>query len=492
MTLQPTLQTTRTDGLQRSQPHVAGISAASVLDFLQAAESQNLDLHTLLIARHGKLAVELYRWPYNSTRPRIGHSLAKSFTSAAVGMVIAEGRLKLTDRVVDFFPEHLPPIVSDNLRAMTVRDLLTMRAGHAEETSGSIWRSIKTSWIAEFLKIPVVHRPGEFYVYTSAASYMLAAVFTRATGETLHAYLRPRLFEPLGIVGETWDIGPDGINPGGNGLTCKVSDLLKFGILHLQKGLWNGVRILPAEWIEEATRPIGDSNYGFHWVTGREGEFFAMGLFGQLIAVLPAHDAVVVLNSAIASPVACSAMWVPLLHQHLSSLFPGAISNTIDNTVAELELISRIAAMAQPPALSSSAESRPDLTGSFTYAIDNNDLGIDRISFSFEANRCTLTMSYPEAEHSIVVGIDHWLEGLTDIPSAPLHHGYSLTPARVAAGACWRNEDHLTMTWIFAEMTFRDTIECEFNNDQLTLKRSVNVNSGAMSLPMLHGKRTDK
>jgi CubicO group peptidase (beta-lactamase class C family) len=473
-----------TDGLHRTKPAEAGVAAAGILDFTRAAASQGLELHTLLVARHGKLAAELYRWPYNATRPRIGHSLAKSFTSAAIGLAISEGYFKLTDRVVDFFPDHLPSVVSDNLRAMTVKDLLTMRTGHAEETSGSRWRAIKTSWIAEFLKIPVVHRPGDVYVYTSAASYMLAAIFTKAVGLTLHEYLRPRLFEPLGITGETWDIGPDGINPGGNGLSCKVTDLLKFGMLHLQKGMWRGVPILPAEWIAEATHPIGDSPYGYHWVTGPQGEYFAMGLFGQLIAVLPAYDAVVVLTSAIASPVACSGIWVPLLLKHLDSIFPNKIAE--DGTEPQLEAC--IAELAQPPVLSS-AKPQPTPRGTQFYAVENNELDIDQISFLFEEDRCTVRMWYPEGERSILVGIDRWLEGETDIPGAQLHHGYEATPARVVAGACWRSENLFVMTWIFAEMTFRDTVECEFQNDRLTFGRSVNVNSGAMSLPILHGTR---
>lgn len=471
------------DGLNRSRPGEAGVAATGILRFICEAESQGLDLHTLLVERHGKLATEIYRWPYNATRPRIGHSLAKSFTSAAVGLAISEDFFKLTDRVVDFFPEYLPPVVSDNLRAMTVRDLLTMRTGHAEETSGSRWRAIKTSWIAEFLKIPVVHRPGEVYVYTSAASYMLAAIFTKATGQTLHDYIRPRIFEPLGIVGETWDVGPDGLNPGGNGLTCKVTDLLKFGMLHLQKGIWNGARILPAEWIDEATCPFGNSEYGYHWVTGPDGEFFAMGLFGQLIAVLPSYDAVIVLNSAIASPIACSGIWVPLLHKHLQTIF-----SELTDPEAELQLQARIAEMAQPPALSTSTRYRvPD--GTRYYAIENNALGIDQISFSFESDRCTVNVRYPEAGHSIVVGIDHWLEGETDIPGAELHHGYNVTPARVIAGAWWQSEDRFVMIWIFPEMTFRDTVECEFRQDRLIMQRSVNVNSGATSMPILLGKR---
>jgi len=160
--------------------------------------------------------------------------------------------------------------VDEKLAAMTVEDLLTMRTGHAGETSGAIWRGINASWIEEFFKIPVVHPPGAVYVYTSAASYMLSAIITRTTGETLHDYLKSRLLQPLGITGEHWDIGPDGINPGGNGLTCKTADILKFGVLHAQKGLWNGQRLLPESWVGFRPVPLATANMAITgWPNGR-------------------------------------------------------------------------------------------------------------------------------------------------------------------------------------------------------------------------------
>src|SRR5471032_233164 len=125
-------------------------------------------------------------------------------------------------------------------------------------------------------------------MYTSAASYMLSAILSRAADVTLHDYLKPRIFEPMGIEGESWDLGPDGINPGGNGLTARTADLLKLGILHAQGGLWEGRRILPEAWVTESTRPQGQeagSRYGYHWAIRPKGAFSALGIFVQAVLV---------------------------------------------------------------------------------------------------------------------------------------------------------------------------------------------------------------
>lgn len=280
-------QRAATDGLPRARPAEAGIDARLLEAFLDKVEADGIDLHSLVLHRKGHVGAELYWWPYGPERPRVMHSVAKSFTAAAIGMALEEGKFALNHKVVDFFPDHLSVAPGGYLADMTVEDLLTMRTGHAEETSGSRWRGLRSSWIAEFFKIPVVHRPGTVYKYTSAASYMLSAILSRTSGETLHDYLRPRLFEPLGISGETWDMGPDGINPGGNGLTCKTIDMLKLGVLHAQKGLWQGRRILPETWVARATRPHSPGGYGYHWMTGPEHSFCAMGVFGQLLVVFP-------------------------------------------------------------------------------------------------------------------------------------------------------------------------------------------------------------
>jgi CubicO group peptidase (beta-lactamase class C family) len=474
----------QTDGLLRARPSTVGIDADAVVALLDDAQTTDLDVHSLLVYRHGCLAVEMYRWPCRADRPRVSHSVTKSFTACAIGLALAEGRFRLNDKVVSFFPEHLPPTVDEKLAAMTVLDVLTMRTGHANETSGSRWRGIKTSWIAEFFKIPVEHLPGAVYVYTSAASYMLSAILTKTTGETMHDYLKPRLFEPLGIIGETWDISPDEINPGGNGLTCKTVDLLKLGILHAQKGIWNGSRILPETWITEATRAFGDSDYGYHWVSGPDGEFYAMGLFGQLIAVFPKHDAVVVVTSAVNSPHAVSGQLIPMIHRHLMGIFQPSV---LDETEADSRLAARVARMSTPEPPVSLAEPRPEHIGVRRYAVLKNALGVQEMSLDFAREVCTLRLTDPAGEQTIIVGINRWIEGVTNMRGEQLHHGYHLTPARVVAGARWLAPDTLEMTWIFTETAFRDRIVLHFMGKQFTMSRSVNVNSGTLKLPDLRG-----
>jgi CubicO group peptidase (beta-lactamase class C family) len=268
------LRSVATSELRRAHPSEVEIDADAVSALLDDMDKTRPERQTLLIYRAGALAVEDYRWPYRAERIRMMHSVTKSFTAAAVGLALAEGRFRLQDKVVDFFPEHRPAEVSPRLAAMTVEDLLTMRTGQAIETSGSQWRGLTTSWIEEFFRIPLEHDPGTFFLYTSAASYMLAAIVTRTTGIGLDQYLRQRMFALLGFENETWDMGPECINPGGNGLSCRVVDMLKFGVMHLDGGVWNGHRILPEAWVREATRWRGGI-YGYHWWTGPDDEFSA-------------------------------------------------------------------------------------------------------------------------------------------------------------------------------------------------------------------------
>ena len=470
--------------LARVSPSEAGISSRAVAALLEDVRTRQLDLHDLLIYHRGAVGLELYKWPYRATQPRIMHSVAKSFTAVAIGLALEEGALHLDDKVISFFPSQLPEVVDDKLAAMTVEDLLTMRTGQAAETSGARWRGLKTSWTAEFFKIPLAHSPGAAYVYTSAASYMLSAILTRATGKTLHDYLRPRLFEPLGIEGEHWDVAPDGINPGGNGLTCKPEDLLKFGVLHLHGGVWEGKRVLPAEWIASATRRRGDDGYGYHWFTGAQGAFFAMGLFGQLIAVFPRFDAVIVLNNAIQHTEACSRILIPMLERHLAALFPETM---VDETCGNESLSAAAAQLAAPEALISNATPLPEMLGTRRYTVSANPLRIQELTVEISEDACVLHLRNERGDHAIRSGIGRWIEGETRLPGARLHHGYDMEGTPVIAGARWTSANTLEMNWIFIASVFRDHAVLRFEGDRVTFSRSTNVNSGPRAWPVLEG-----
>lgn len=467
------------DGLARTELAAAGVSAARIEAFLDDVQAAGLSLHGLMIHRRGAVVLENFWWPYRADRPRVMHSATKSFTACAVGLALDEGRLSLQDKVVDFFPDHLPPVVDDKLAAMTVEDLLTMRTGHAHETSGSIWRGIETSWIAEFFRIPVVHQPGGVYVYTSAASYMLSAILTRATGQTLHDYLKPRLFEPLGVVGETWDVGPDGVNPGGNGLTCKAVDLLKLCILYTQGGVWEGRRLLSQDWVQRSTRAYGE-DYGYHWVVGEQGAALAVGVFVQMGVSFPQHDASMVITAGIDG----SKLILPILYRH----FPLAFELP-PSPEADARLRVRLAPTREVEALVSLAEPAPERSGTAEYAIHDNPSGVTALKLDVAADGCGMTLVDAEGEHTIRVGIGRWVEGRTDMPGRDLHHGYRLQSAVVVAGARWRDPHTLEMTWIFVETAFRDTVVCRFSGDRISLSRRVNVNSGPLSQPELVGDR---
>ena len=468
------------DGLKRAAPRSVGIDAAEILAFLEEVEARGLELHSLMLHRNGAVAAEGWWWPYRPERPYIMHSLAKSFLACAVGLALDEGLFHLDDKVVSFFPEHVPDKINDKLAAMTVEDLLTMRSGHGEETSGAVWRGIGTSWITEFFKIPLPHPPGTKFVYTSAASYMLSAILFKVTGETLHAYLKPRLFDPLGISGETWDVGPDGINPGGNGLSCKTADILKLGILHAQLGMWEGKRILSEAWVLEATRSHGGNNYGYHWVTSPHGDYRAIGLFVQMTIVFPKHAAVIAVTAGIDQ----SATLLPILYRH----FPAAFKDwPLKDAAADARLKDMLKSVAAPQTIVSAPSALPARISGLVYRTSANPQGITSVRFDFTATRCTFNLSDANGEHVIEMGLDDFIETRASMPGQDLHHGYVLNDTLVVAGARWRGPTTLEMTWIFAQSAFRDTIICRFEGHELTLDRSVNVNSKALSHPTLKG-----
>ena len=177
------------------------------------------------------------------------YSLSKSFTSTAVGLAIAEGKLSVDDQVLKFFPEDAPAQPGNNLQSMRVSDLLRMSTGQQVEPG----RTTKEAWTKTFLAQPVQFKPGTHFLYNTSATYMQSAIVQKVTGQTVLDYLQLRLFEPLGIEEPTWEQSPQGISTGGYGLSIRTEDIAKFGQLYLQKGKWADKQLVPAAWVEAAT-----------------------------------------------------------------------------------------------------------------------------------------------------------------------------------------------------------------------------------------------
>ena len=229
----------------RSAPETQGISSTDLLGFVNEAEQKLNALHSFMLVRHGQVVAEGWWGPYAASEPHQMFSLSKSFTSTAVGMVIAEGKLSVEDPILKFFPEEAPAEPSANLKAMRVRDLLTMSTGHHEDDVKDFPYQSDDSVVKVFLSRPVSHKPGTFFFYNTPASYMLSAIVQKVTGQPVVEYLRPRLFDPLGIENPTWDASKQGVSLGGFGLNVRTEDIARFGQLYLQKGMWQGKQLLP-------------------------------------------------------------------------------------------------------------------------------------------------------------------------------------------------------------------------------------------------------
>jgi CubicO group peptidase (beta-lactamase class C family) len=295
-------------------------NVAQTMDtFFQEAANDSMDIHSVMIVKDGSVIYSRWQSEGVDSVPHVLHSVSKTFTATAVGLAIADGKMALTDKVVSFFPDKLPAEVSDHLKAMTVRDLLTMSCGHDEEPTGQ--RGQDADWVQVFLAHPVVHEPGTFYLYNSLGTYMLSAIVQKVTGEKVVDYLDARLFQPLHIDKPKWEESPQGINCGGWGLYLKTEDLAKMGQLLLQKGEWNGKQIIPAEWVAEMSKKQVESinpgtrieqaeergltketsdwmqGYGYQMWRCRPGCFRADGARGQYIIVVPDKNAVIAITS---------------------------------------------------------------------------------------------------------------------------------------------------------------------------------------------------
>ncbi|EJL94305.1 penicillin-binding protein, beta-lactamase class C [Herbaspirillum sp. CF444] len=471
-----------TDGFTRGAPELHGVSADAILAFLEAAQSSGFELHSFMLYRRGAVIAEGWWDPYRADRIHMTHSATKSFAVCGVGLALAEGRFRLRDKVVSFFPEMLPADVDPKLAAMTVEDLLTMRTGHAEEVSGSVWRQIKTSWVAEFFKIPVVHQPGTKFVYTSAATYMLSAIISKTTGQPLRDYLQPRLFEPLNITRFEWPLDPHGISPGANGLSCETADLLKLGVLHLQNGMWNGKQVLPREWVAAVQAQHVPGKYGYQWWLGPH-DYSARGLFGQYVLVFPESDAVLAMTAAIQPG---RNFLGGLLYKH----FPAAFGKQPlpDDARADLRLRAVTATLQLLPPLKPSHSPLAGRISGQRFDMEANEDGVRSLQFDFSETRCRFTMTDERGVHTIEAGLRERIESTTSMSAYKLHHEYQFDVMRVSAGGSWQDERTFVMTWCFFESTFRDTVVCVFSDHGVTMERRANVNSGPLARPVMSGR----
>ena len=285
----------------RATPESQGISSDLFTALLRELDaSKDTEMHHFMALRHGKVICECNFAPYPKGMWHITHSMCKSITGMAIGMLIEEGKLKLDENIYDIFPDHINAFSKIFRPVITVENLLTMTSGVTFNESGIVSGN---DWLGSFLNASVNGKPGTEFQYNSLNTYVLSAIVTKRTGETLTEYLTPRLFSPLGITKYYWETCPKGITKGGWGLFLCAEDMAKLGQLYLQKGKWNGQQLVSEYWIEISTaRHLKTQNdtygYGYQlWMEQRPGSFEYNGMLGQNVIIYPDMDMVLVTNA---------------------------------------------------------------------------------------------------------------------------------------------------------------------------------------------------
>jgi CubicO group peptidase (beta-lactamase class C family) len=264
-------------------------------------------LRTLIVARHGVVALEQGFRGHRLDAPANVKSVSKSVLSALVGIAIEDGHLQGADQAVaPFFESYLARDDDPRKREITVGHLLSMQSG-LERTSGTYYGRWVTSpnWIRYAITRPMVADPGTERLYSTGNSHLLSAVLTQATGRSTLAFARERLGDPLGITVHSWMRDPQGIYFGGNEMRITPRAMLRFGELYRNGGRYQERQVVPSAWVEQSLTPRANSRwsgdgYGYGWFLGRvrgHPMVYAWGYGGQFIFIIPDLELTVVTTS---------------------------------------------------------------------------------------------------------------------------------------------------------------------------------------------------
>jgi CubicO group peptidase (beta-lactamase class C family) len=478
------------NSLPRATPESQGIPSPSILNFLKAVEQRGLEFHSFMLLRHGQVIAEGWWSPYHAQGVQLLYSVSKSFTSTAIGFAIDEGLLSEDEFVTSLFPDDVPKTTSEHLAAMKVRHLLSMATGHVVDTLEHIAQH--DNWVKGFLSVAPKQAPGSIFCYNNGATFMLSAIIQKLTGMKLLEYLRPRLFEPLGITKMRWDENPQGLNLGFSGLHTTTEAIAKFGQLYLRKGVWQGKRLLSEWWIEIATRehiPNASTvemkttdwgqGYGYQFWRCQYDCYRADGAFGQYCVVMPKQDAVLAITSAVLNMQDV----LDLTWEHLLPAMTNvALANdatgqaALSSHLTNLEF-TRAKGEATSPITS-------DISGK-RYKLGPNPENLYAATLHFHDQNVSLNFSDDKGEHQVLCGYKEWSSGMTTFysPVNSLH----VQPTKVEVSGAWTDANTLTVKIIYIETPHCLTMTFHFDGNKVTIKRRWNESFGPLELPPLVG-----
>ncbi|WDF44233.1 serine hydrolase [Streptomyces sp. T12] len=449
--------------LPSSSPAAQGVDASGVLAFLDALDNApDIEPHSLMILRHGHLVASGWWAPYTPERPHLLYSISKSFTATAAGIAAGEGLIRLDDPVISYFPELEADITDPRSRAMLVRHVASMASGHETDTVFAARELDREDLVRGFLLVPPPRDPGTVFAYNQPATFTLAALVQRASGQSLTGYLRPRLLDPLGIGEVAWLCDRSGRELGFSGLHATTDAIARLGQLYLRGGVWEGERLMPEWWVAEATRPqistAGDGlgndwqrGYGFKFWMSRHG-YRGDGAFGQFCVVLPEHDAVIATTADTwHMPGLLDLVWEHLL----PAMRPAPLTGGGE---ADAALAERLAGLALPPAAGKPAP--PERAEAWSGAAFTPDDGVrvhlpklTAIDLTPGADGWTLTLTEDGHPLRLRLGDADWTVAEEPVPTA-VSGGWTDADTLVVDVAFLETPHHLDVTCSLKDRTF--------------------------------------
>lgn len=455
------------DPLPRSSPAANAVDSVGVLAFLDAVErTKEVELHSLMILRHGAVIVAGWWAPYSPDGLHLLHSLSKSFTSTALGMALGEGLLGLDDKVISFFPELEPEIDDPRVRGLRIRHLAAMSSGHRFDTWDQVLATDPEHPVRAFLHLQPTDDPGTVFAYNQSCLYTLAVILQRVTGGTLTRYLRTRVLDAIGAEDIAWAQRPAGQDQGFTGLHATTDTIARLGQLYLDDGCWQGKRVLPAGWVAEATRVqsvtagVGDAavadradwklGYGFQFWRSRYG-YRADGAFGQYSLILPELDAVIATTGQSTDAQA-------LLDLVWTHLVPAFGEEPIIDDVADRLLEQKLAGLSLTP---SDGDSEPADREAWSGLVLSpaQTVGfpsIDSVTIHGQSPSWRVSLAIDDERLDLAVG-RQWELASSAGSTWPLY-----------SSGGWRSDDLLVVDAIFVETPHRLVISCSLSSRTFT------------------------
>lgn len=434
-----------------------GVDPAALVAFLDAVDADpTVEVHGLMVLRHGHVVAEGWWAPHTAERTRLLYSLSKSFTSTALALAVDEGLVDLDDTVLQHFPEYADEVASPHGRSMTLRHLASMASGHTHEMWPEAVAGDRDDPVHGFLLSPPESAPGSVFAYSQPCTYTVAAAIQRRAGQRLSEYLRPRLFDPLGIGEVGWSCFPPGREQGFSGLFARTEDVAKLGQLYLQRGRWGDTQLIPEAYVAEATSArVSTSNqenvdwsqgYGYCFWMSRHG-YRGDGAFGQFCLVLPKQDAVVAITGGTEEMQA-------VLDHVWEHLLPGLGETAVDEE-AYPSLMTRLASLRLPLCDVGSARPSSEDRSGVTFSMAEPSTTLSSVTMEGADGSLSITINERHNALTFAVGLGEWLVS----ESCDAHD--DVVP--VAASGGWIDNDTLRVEAIFLETPHRIDIECSLS-----------------------------